>query len=164
MPSDCQLIKDDACGGTQHIPLFVSKDKSRKTEYCDVDLLVLKNGKVRIIVEIEETNIGPTQICGKFLTSALAGYYIHETMNNKPVGMSDSVMFIQILDSSTLNGIEEKTSKFSQWENLEQSISHILPVKGSNITKYRLFYGNTSDFRNREKSSGLVECIQEACS
>lgn len=159
--SDCQLIRDDACGGIQHIPLFVSENKSRKTEYCDVDLLVLKKGKIRIIVEIEESIIRPTQICGKFLTSALARYYIHETMNNELVGMHDSVTFIQILDSSKLKA--DKTSKFKQWKNLEHSINNIIPVKESNITDYRLYYGNVSDFMNREKYSDLVACIQEAC-
>ncbi len=158
--SDCQLIRDDACGGNQHIPLFFSENKSRETEYFDVDLLVLKKGKIKTIIEIEETNIGPTQICGKFLTSALARYFIHETMKDKLVGMHDSVTFIQILDSSKL---KPKTSKFTQWENLEHSINNILPVKESNITDYRLFYGNISYFMNREKCSDLVVCIQEAC-
>lgn len=159
--SDCLLIRDRACGGNQHIPLFFSEDKSRGTEYCDVDLLVLKNGKIRIIVEIEETNIRPTQICGKLLTAALARYYIHETMNYKLVGMHDSVTFIQILNSSKLKA--QKTSKFTQGKNLEHSINNILPVKESKITDYRLFYGNRSYFMNREKCSDLVVCIQEAC-
>ncbi|MGY5874588.1 MAG: hypothetical protein RTU30_02470 [Candidatus Thorarchaeota archaeon] len=141
-------------------PVF-SEKKSRGTEYCNVDLLVLKKGKIRVIIEIEETNIGPTQICGKFLTSALARYYIHETMNNKLVGMHDSTTFIQILDSSKLKA--DKTSKFDQWKNLEHSINNILPVKESNITDYRLFYGDRSYFMNREKCSDLVVCIQEAC-
>lgn len=159
--SDCKLIKDDACGGNQHIPLFLSKNKSRGTEYCNVDLLVLKKGKIKIIIEIDETNIRPTQICGKFLTSALARYYIHSTMNDELVEMHDSVTFIQILDSSKLK--EDKTSKFTQAKNLERSINNILPVKESNITDYRLFYVNRSDFMNREKYSDLVACIQEAC-
>ena len=81
-------------------------------------------------------------------------------MNYKLVGMHDSVTFIQILDSSKLKA---KTSKFTQWENLEHSINNILPVKKSNITDYRLFYGDRSYFMNREKCSDLVVCIQEAC-
>ena len=120
-----------------------------------------KNYSIKINVEIEETDIGPTRICGKFLTSALAHYYIHETMNHEPVGMHDSVTFIQILDSSKLKA--DKTSKFTQGKNLERSINHILPVKDSNITEYRLFYVDKSDFMDREKHHDLVACIQEAC-
>ena len=161
IPSECQLIRDEACGGDQRIPLFLSKEKSRKTEYCDVDLLVLKDGKIRIIVEIEESHVDPTQVCGKYLTAALARYYIHGTRNDEPLEMHDSVTFIQILDSSKLKA--DKTSKFVQWENLEHSIRRILPVKGSHITNYRLFFGDESDFRDAEKSCSLVTCIKEAC-
>ena len=94
---DVEVIKDDACGGTQHIPLFCNDIKSNATKYCNVDLLILKNKKVKVIVEIEEANIKPTQICGKFLTSALSAFYIHESENNEPIGMDDSVLFVQFL-------------------------------------------------------------------
>ena len=158
--SDCQLIRDEACGGDQQIPLFLSKKKSRKTECCDVDLLVLKNRKIVIIVEIEESNVRPTQVCGKYLTAALARYYVHETGNDEPLGMHDSATFIQIMDSSKLKG---RSSKFIQWQKLERSIQDILPVEGSSITNYRLFYGDKADFENAEKCNGLVTCIKEAC-
>jgi len=117
---NCKIIKDPACGGKQNIPLFCSEDKSNKTEYCNVDLLILKNNKIRVIIEIEEADITPTQICGKFLTSALSSYFIHESENNIPIGMSDSVSFIQILNMSRL---KEGTAKPDQWENLEESIN-----------------------------------------
>ena len=93
------LVKDEACGGNQRIPLFYDKEKSRETEYCNVDLLVLKENKIKAIIEIEESNVKPTQICGKFLTSALARYYIHENKENEPVEMYNCVAFIQIVDT-----------------------------------------------------------------
>lgn len=160
LPPDCQLIKDEACCGEDHIPLFVSRNKSREAQYCNVDLLVLKQGKIRVIVEIDN-DTRPTQICGKFLTSALARYYIHKTMNNEPVGIHDSALFIQILDSSNLK--KDKTKKFAQGEKLELSINQILPVKGSKIAEYKLYYGDISDFMAGQKHSELVDCIQEAC-
>jgi hypothetical protein len=90
-----------------------------------------------MIVEIEESNVKPTQICGKFLTSALASYYIHNSKRNEPIGMDGSVTFIQIVDTSKL--VKEKTSKFKQWKALEESINRIIPLKNSKIRKYRLF-------------------------
>jgi hypothetical protein len=132
-----RLIRDEACGGDQRIPLFYDTRKSRETEYCNVDLLVLKGNKIKAIIEIEESNVKPTQICGKFLTSALARYYIHDNERNEPVEMNDSVAFIQIVDTSKL--VKEKTSKFKQWKALEESINRIIPLKNSKITKYRLF-------------------------
>lgn len=161
LSSDCYLIRDEACGGNQRIPLFTSKEKSRKTWYCDVDLLVIKDDKIKIIVEIEESNLGPTQICGKYLTSAMARFFIHESNNNASIGMDESVTFIQIMECKKLN--VDKTSKFEQWENIEESINQILPVSDSKITKYSLFYGNTSHFSNPEKCRELIELITKEC-
>ena len=107
------LVKDEACGGDQRLPLFYDKEKSRATEYCNVDMLLLKNNRVRAIIEIEESNVKPTQICGKFLTSALAKYYIHDNEENKPVEMDDHVAFIQIVDTSKL---KKNSAKPKQWK------------------------------------------------
>jgi len=151
LPSNCSLIRDEACGGKQHIPLFCTIKKSRATEYCNVDLLVLKENKIKIIVEIEESNVKPTQICGKFLTSALASYYIHDSTKNEPVGMDDYVTFVQIVDTSGL--VKEKTSKYKQWKALEGSIRKIIPLKNSRIAEYRLF--------STDEKSELFQFIKE---
>ena len=137
LPSGYCLIRDEACGGDQHIPLFHAIDKSRATEYCNVDLLVLKDNKIRIIVEIEKSNVKPTQVCGKFLTSALASYYIHNSKSNEPIEMGESVTFIQVVDTSKL--VKDKTSKFEQWKALERSIQNMLPLRNSRMMEYRLF-------------------------
>ena len=152
---EVEVIKDPACGGNQNIPLFCGRNKSNQTEYCNIDLLILKNKKVKVIVEIEEANIKPTQICGKFLTSALSAFYIHESENNEPIGMDDSVLFVQFLDTSKLK--IDKTSKIVQWENISKSIQGIIPVKNSKINSYKLFSGDVSTFGN----NSLVSCIKE---
>ena len=54
---NCKIIRDPACGGQQNVPLFYSKAKSNKTEYCNVDLLILKDNQIRVVIEIEETGI-----------------------------------------------------------------------------------------------------------
>jgi len=160
LPKSCSLIRDKACGGKQHIPLFAIVEKSRKTEFCNVDLLVLKANKIKIIVEIEESDVKPTQICGKFLTSALARCYIHESRKNEPVEMNDSVTFIQIVDTSKL--VKEKTAKFKQWEGLEKSINRILPLRDSRIRTYRLLYGSESDV-NSDLQKKLISIVEKAC-
>ncbi len=98
-------------------------------------MLLLKNGKIKVIVEIEESDVKPTQICGKLLTSALSNFYIYESNANQSIGMADSILFIQIVDTSKTFRTEAKRS---QWKTLEKSINHILPIKGSKITMYRL--------------------------
>jgi hypothetical protein len=88
---------DPACGinksGKQHIPLFLGA-KSSSTRLCCVDAMLLKNGEVAAVIEIEESNIKPTQICGKYMTTALSKKYIHK---NESLDMKD-ISFIQILD------------------------------------------------------------------
>jgi len=69
-------LKDSACGGEHTLPLFCSEERSYATRYACVDLLILKEQKVKVIMEIEESNVKPIHIFGKFLTSAMAKYYI----------------------------------------------------------------------------------------
>lgn len=130
------LLQDPACEGKQHIPLFCSSVKNKENEFCNVDIMVIKNDKIRLIVEIEDSNVKPTQVCGKFLTSALAKYFIHNSKDNKPIEMDENVTFIQILDTSKL--VKEKTKKIKQWKQLETSINNVLPLKNSRITTYRI--------------------------
>jgi len=144
---DCQVVRDPACGGAQHIPLFSSASKSRRTQYCNVDLLILQRNLVRVTIEIEETNIKPTQVCGKFFTAALSSYFSHEAQGDTPIGMSNSVAFIQIVDASKL---KERTAKLQQFENLEKSIQGTLPLRGSKIDQYRLFVWNHPEDEARE--------------
>jgi len=120
----------------------------------------LKEDKIKIIVEIEESHLGPTQVCGKYLTSALTRYYIHESEDNKPKQMDDEVTCIQVMNASKLN--REQTKKFNQWKNIEQSVRAILPVTGSNVTNYGLFYGTASDFEDDDYSKELVDFIKKA--
>jgi len=143
------------------VPLFCFEDKSRRTRYCLVDMLMIKDDKIKAIIEIEESNIKPVQVCGKFLASALSSYYIHRSESNTPIGMSDSVLFIQILDTSKLS---EKTSKIDQWEHLEKSIENILPI--GKIRNYKLFCGNPVDLESREgnKCLKLINYMKEVLS
>lgn len=158
-----KFLKDPACAyDGQNIPLFCSEKKSNQTEYCNVDLLIVKSNKIKVIIEIEEANIKPTQICGKFLTSALSSCYIGQYNDSKPVSMDESVLFIQILDSSKL---AEGTHKPKQWRNIEESITQIIPVRDSKIRKYSIFYGEAKEFGvNGTKRKELIKCIQKLLS
>ena len=154
-----EVLRDPACGGDQRIPLFSFHEKSKKTEYCNVDLLVLSPDGIKVIVEIEEADVTPIQVCGKFLASALSRCFIHERKKNARIGMSDSVLFIQVLDTLRLE--RAKTSKIQQLRNLERSIQDVVPIKGSKVSHYRLMYGNTGDFAaGQAKRKELVDCIQ----
>lgn len=101
----CALIKDPACVGgpsphyvrvPQNIPLFCSTVRSNPTEYCSVDALVMLGGTIKVIVEIEESALGPTQVFGKFLTSA-ARCYVHDADGAAPVLKDDRVLFVKVM-------------------------------------------------------------------
>ena len=160
-----KIIMDPACDdeASHNIPLFytdpdsIQKDrfnKSNKTELCNVDILILKKEKIRVIIEIEESNVKPTQICGKFLTSALSTYY-----ESKDYPMADSVAFLQVLDMSKLKG---KSSKPRQWKNLERAIKELLPI--NNIKDYFLIYGKKADFENEDSKSykDLIDYLKKS--
>ena len=157
---NCTVIKDLACGGKQNISLFCIDKKSNKTEYCNLDLLILKDNRIRVIVEIEESDITPTKIFGKFLTSALSSHFIHRTQNDVPVGMGNSVSFIQILDTSRLK--EDKTAKLGQWQYIENSIKSIVPVKNSKINDYKIFFGDISNFGDENRRKEIIDYVRKA--
>lgn len=151
---DCEIIKDGACGGNHNVPLFRGDSKSFEAQNCNVDLMFVKENEIRIIMEIEEANIKPVQICGKFFASALSSHHIY---TDEPVGMSQSVLFIQVVDTKQL---KEGTFKFKQWDSLKESIRSILPV--GNIKEYELIYGEISDFEEKEEPyQELVNSIRK---
>lgn len=140
--AEIKVVRDPACGGSQHIPLFLTEDKSRDNRLCQVDLMILKNNKIKIIIEIEESNIKPTQILGKLFASTIAKYYIHQTENFNKIKMSDDVCFIQVLDTKVL---KEKSKKIKQWENIEEETKKVLEKLDYPINAYKIFYGKLND-------------------
>ena len=90
LPNGCDALFDVAClrarqeSAEMHLPLYSCDARSIRHNYCSVDGLVLKDGMVSVILEVEESGVRPTKICGKFLTSALASYYIHSSQKDEP--------------------------------------------------------------------------------
>ena len=132
-----RLVKDEACGGCQHIPLFCGQKRSRETQLCKVDLLLVKSGEVSVIIEIEESGFNPTKICGKLLTSALATHYIHDKETVPVIPFAKHVLFVQVLDGSKISKL--RASKPAQCKLIQSKINQVLPINGGGITKYRLF-------------------------
>lgn len=162
VPSDCRLLLAPECGGVQNLPLFCSQQKSNDAEYCNVDMMVVKSGKIRFLLEIEESGLLPTKVCGKFLTSALSTHFIHDVLHNAATPMENDVTFVQVLDAEKL---PIATKKSSQWEALARSIQNILPIKGSGITIYRLFFfrGVTEFKSDHEKKAEFERVYMQAC-
>lgn len=157
VPPGCTLVKEPACQGDQRVPLFCSDEKATATRICNVDSLVLCGGKIRLIVEIEESNVKPTQIAGKFLTSALASHSIHSRHGGEAIPKGDRVASLQFLDTSKLPSV---TGKQRQWGIIGAGIRSFLPLGG--ITEYKLFCGCEADFLG-DIGRQIIQDVQQAC-
>jgi len=148
------LLRDPACGGAELLSLFVGPLKARGTRMCCVDALVVSEGRIRAIVEIEESGFLPTKICGKVLQAALASHYVGESSMGAAFPYGDEVLFVQVLDSSKC--LKKGTRKDAQASLIEREIRTMLPMR--RITDYRLFFAST------EPSDGGLAAIGEAVS
>jgi len=139
---EAHLILDTACGGNRWNPLFMGDKKSSAARVCNVDALVIKDRAVRVVVEIEESNVKPTQVCGKLFTTAMASHYIHDDVaRGSPIPLRD-VLFIQVLDTTRLS---TGTKKPRQWEMMEGRMLTVLGSDGP-LSDYMLLYGSVGDF------------------
>jgi len=146
----CSRTNDDR----QQLPLFSSVLKSRKTQLCKVDILILEKNEVKVIVEIEESGIIPTKICGKMLTSGLAKYYIPHKQRAVPI--ANPLLFIQILNSKN---IPDNSSIKKQWVNIEAALKRIGEIGGRQLC-YKLLFGESENF-SKTHSKGLIETIRK---
>jgi len=153
-PSSCQPLWAQECGGQQNIPLFCSEEKGNHTEFCDVDFLVSQNQKVKLILEIEESDLSPTQVCGKFLTSALSTRFIHKVFGDKRLPMDEEVTFIQILDSTKL---QPNTAKLKQGIELQRAIQEAIEFRWTKIRSYHsIFFHGVADFQKRRQELKVI--------
>ncbi len=154
---DAHLILDTACGGNRWNPLFMGDKKSSAARICNVDALVIKNRAVRVVVEIEESNVKPTQVCGKMLTTAMASHFIHaDVAAGTPLPLLD-VLFIQVLDTTKLSNGSRKPR---QWDMMWERMQTVLPPGGP-VSDYMLMYGLVCDFAAGGKHrTALVERIR----
>ncbi len=156
--NNTEVVRDSACGGTQRIPLFLG-EKERGNVLTNVDLMILRDNKIKVIVEIEESDLTPLHICGKFLAPLLCDKYIHSTEENREIGMDTAVMFIQILDKTKL---PEKTKKEEQGKKIEEAINKFVKQDEKfPIKEYKLIYGDADTFTNGDKGNELIRHIME---
>jgi len=154
-----KVMLDSACGGNRALPLFTSCKRTNENRICHVDILIVKDGKVRAIIEIEESDVKPNQICGKFLTSALASCY---SDGKGPLqDLNSPIAFIQVVDKSKLKVYQSKKPK--QWDNLEEAMCRILPVGNSQISVYKIFGFNGPEDQYEKQAALLIGFLKGWC-
>jgi hypothetical protein len=133
----------------QHVPLFVSERKIAINRICDVDVLVINerigDPIVSIVVEIEESGIGPAKVCGKLLTTGLAKYYMHDGETKKVKMSLNSILFIQILKrTKEMKAVGSKVEE--KMVVLEKRVQAFVDESQTTIKEYHLLIGEKNDF------------------
>jgi hypothetical protein len=149
-----KIWKDPACDteSTGVVTLFHSVG-SERVRFCLVDMLITLPNKV-VIIEIEESNVKPVHIFGKFFASAFSTHYGETEIVKLPL------LFIQILDSSKLK--QGKTKKKGQWERIEAILINHAKKWPDRTVRYKLFRGGVSEFEPESATGeGLLQLIRD---
>lgn len=155
--SGCHVILGKDCGGDQNIQLFCKCEAEMATRFCSVDAIVLKDGKVVIVIEIEESDIRPAALCGKVLVSALAQHFIHR---GKAYPIAPHANFIQVIDTKDL---PPNSSKLPQCQHLIELIRTTLSTSGRDM-EYDIFHGDVAEFERAEAQQELQDHVCAAVS
>jgi hypothetical protein len=133
-----EIRKDPACeNDSPGVVTLLHNDDSGAVRFCQVDILITLPDKV-VIVEIEESNVKPVHIFGKFFASASSTHSGTKEISKLPL------LFIQVLDTSKLNLKEGK--KGGQWDRIQGIlISHAEKWPGRKV-QYKMFRGGPADF------------------
>ena len=142
---------DKACGGQQYVSLFLDS-KDRKNAMCKVDAMLIYNNQIQVIIEIEESGLNPTKICGKYLASELSGFY--ERGDEKKIPFCDNPSFIQIIDIT--GRIGERYSKKDQAKKIEKKIQE--KCKTGKIKQYYIFCIDGKD--DKQGTKDFIKCLK----
>jgi len=144
--SEFKLELDEACDDSiatkKHLPFFLSINAHNDTEITNVDIMLVKDNSVKLICEIEESDISPNRTYGKVFSAATA--IMCRLKNKTRFDVDKNGIFVQVLSSKSL--IKKDSKKVNQGKNIEKAINAILKSNCSWIKEYHLFYGEVNDF------------------
>lgn len=140
---NAHVYRDPACGkgqlGNRNLPMFFG-ERSNKAEFTNVDLVVTVNSQIKLICEIDESNVKPNHIFGKYLSIASSNLL---GIGKKLIRLENKFFFLQILDKTKL---KEKSNKTHQWKNIELRIKDTICIIDNHIKDYAIISGTKEDF------------------
>lgn len=160
---ELKLELDEACDNStetkKHLPFFLSDNAHNDTEITNVDLMIVKDNKVKLICEIEESDVKPIRTFGKVFV-AIASISCKLKDGKKYLVDNDGI-FIQVLSKT---GLKPNTKKIEQGKNIEKAINAILKSNCSWIKEYHLFYGDGDDFNLKKDGYNFIDDVIKKCS
>lgn len=154
-----KLLLDTQCGGQGSLPLYDAPSPTLDHNFCNVDFLILENSRrtpeISVIGEIEESDVEPVHIFGKFMASAMSRYYA-ASQRSPLIPYADTVHFIQVL--STREPLRARSKKPNQWTWIEAAIQGVIPRIGTPIATYRVFHEDQSGSRS-ELTEDLIAYV-----
>lgn len=133
-----QVLLDSACGGVgRHIRLYGDEQIGSGSCLVWVDAALVVNDEIRVLVEIEFSNVRPLYLCGKVFASTLCNYY---SRRKQTIDLADSVIFVQMIQQFT------SESKRQQCEYLVKEINLVLESLESRVRPYVFHYGPHESF------------------
>jgi hypothetical protein len=153
----CEIHLDTTLGGERSVPLYGTKARAQETKYCTVDALIMKAGRVKAIVDVDDAASSPTGIAGKFFATALSRYFIRKHKPEAPVPLDADCSYVLVLYAKDLS---EKPSKLEQWRNFEEAVRESLPIPGSRIRHFRIFFGTSDDFLHGHGKDALLRYLE----
>ena len=135
-----EILLDQACGGPGQIRLYGDDVQGEARCMTYADAAILFAGEVKVIIEMDYSNVRPNAICGKLLSTAISAYY---KSGPQRVPFSDSMLFVQVIQHATG---DSQTHKVQQCRYLESEINRLLKAARSRIACYSIHYGKPEDF------------------
>jgi hypothetical protein len=151
---DTVVLLDRACGGIEHVQLFCSEPLTCASRLCKVDAAIAHCGEVKVVIEIEESNITPVQLGGKVFAPSLCRLCKGRS-GVFPVGAD--LLFVQIIDVERLPG---NSTKLDQCRMLLQIVPSGLSTTERRL-RYAIHYGSVEMFRDCSEQSVLLDDIAE---
>ncbi len=121
----------------------------------DVDAAVFFQNEVKVVLEIEESNLRPLHFCGKFLATALSRYYKGQ---RGQVLLSDSMLFIRVF---VKENEDPDWSKYAQARYLAKEIHRRLLHPNIRIKNYSFHYGTVEEFKTPQHRDDLTKEIRD---
>jgi hypothetical protein len=135
-----EVMLDTTCGGSHTVPLYGLDSGDGSDHLVEVDAAIILGNEIKVVVEIDKSDLRPVALCGKVLGTAISTHY---RLGNTVIGLSESMLFIQVLEKSAAN---LDTPKARQCKYLEREIGRFLSAANNRVKKYSFHYGMPEEF------------------